>query len=105
MLKVDFEFYKGILFVRLKGILTKYSLMIIYFSSLIDYIGFKYIVFNINNIRLIDAYAIDYLVNYNRSLNSHNKKAFVCLDTSSFISKFSNKIQIINKEKEVLNKI
>lgn len=105
MLSVDFEFYKGVLFVRLKGIFTKYSLGCNDFSSLIDYIGFKYIVFNISKIRQIDVYAIDYLINYSKKLLFCNQKSFICLNEGRLANKFINNVEVITRENEVLNKI
>lgn len=49
MLKINLEFRKGVLFVRLNGSLNdKDSLDNI--NSLINEIGFKYIVFNVDNL-------------------------------------------------------
>ena len=103
MLKVDFEFYKGILFVRLRGILNKYNLLSADFFSLINYIGFKYVVFNINSIRQIDIFAINYLINYSKDLLLSDKKSFICLNEGRLINKFINNVEIISREKEVLN--
>ena len=105
MLRVDFEFYKGILVVRLTGLLTKYSLMKEDFCSLINYIGFRYVVINLNNVRLIDGFCINYLIKFNHNFTSHTNKSFICLTSSSFLDKFSNKVCIISKESEVLSKI
>lgn len=105
MLKADFEFYKGILFVRLKGILTHYSLINNNINLIVDGIGFKYVVFNINDIRQIDVDGIKYLINYCNSLEKRNSKALVCVAGQPFFEKFKKWVPVINKEKEVFNKI
>ena len=58
MLKINMEFRKGILFVRLKGPLTRYT-----YRSLDDYLipvindhGIKYLVYNLEAVTLIDNY-------------------------------------------------
>lgn len=103
MLKTEFEFYRGILFIRLKGVLTKYSLINNNIDKIIDYIDFKYVVFNIDNINQIDAYGINYLINHNNSLNKHNGKVLICQNNNLFKSKFISKVQTITREKEVFN--
>ena len=103
MLKVELEFYKGILFIRLKGILTKENIENENLNQIIEEIGFKYIVFNIDNIKQIDGYGIRYLINYNNKLKNDNGKAIVCQDSTLFLDKFIPKIEFIKKEKEVFN--
>lgn len=105
MLKTDFEFYRGILFVRLRGILTKYSLINNNIDKVVNKLGFKYIVFNIDNINQIDAYGINFLINYNNSLKSKNGKVIICQNNELFLEKFISKVQTIKKEREVFNKI
>lgn len=105
MLKTDFEFYRGILFVRLRGILTKYSLINNNIDKVVNKLGFKYIVFNIDNINQIDAYGINFLINYNNLLKSKNGKVIICQDNELFLEKFISKVQTIKKEREVFNRI
>lgn len=104
-LKVDFEFYKGILFIRLKGVLTEYSLSNNIIDKIINYMGFKYIVFNIDNIYQIDSYGINYLINHNLSLKNKEGKVFICQKNNLFLTKFISKVQTITKEREVFNNI
>lgn len=103
-LKVDFEFYRGILFIRLKGILTKYSLSNTDIDKVINDIGFKYIVFNIDNINQIDAYGINYLINHHEALKNRDGKALICQNNKLFLNKFISKVQTITKEREVFKK-
>jgi len=104
-LKVDFEFYRGILFIRLNGVLTEYSLSNNIIDKIINDIGFKYIVFNIDNIYQIDSYGINYLINHNLSLNKKKGRVFICQKNNLFLAKFISKVQTITKEREVFSKI
>jgi len=58
MLKINMEFRKGILFVRLKGVLTKYTYKSLdnYLIPVINNYGIKYIVYNLEALTLIDDY-------------------------------------------------
>lgn len=103
MLKVEMEFYKGILFIRLKGILTKRSVMNTKLDSMLRDIGFYYIVFNIDNIKQIDAYGIRYLISYSNSLKKRYGKAIICQYNVEFLDKFIPKMEVIKREKEVFN--
>ena len=105
MLKVEYEFYKGILFIRLKGILTKKTIEKTDLNNTLLDIKFKYIVFNINNIKQIDGYSIKYLINYNDIIKKDKGKAIICQNNTVFLDKFIPKIEIIKNEKEVLNVI
>ena len=103
MLKVKLEFYKGILFIRFKGILNKNNIKKTNLNNILEQLGFKIIVFNINDIKAIDGYGIKYLINYNTKLKKYDGKAIVCQDNTEFIDKFVPKIKFIKKEKEVFN--
>ena len=105
MLKVEYEFYKGILFIRLKGILTKKTIEKTDLNETLLDIKFKYIVFNINNIKQIDGYSIRYLINYNNDMKKENGKAIICQNNVCFLDKFIPKIDIIKSEKEILKVI
>ena len=58
MLKINMEFRKGILFVRLKGALTKYTYKSLdnYLIPVINNHGLKYLVYNLEAVTLIDSY-------------------------------------------------
>lgn len=63
MLKINMEYRKGILFIRLKGDLTKYTYKSLnnYLLPVINNQGIKYIVYNLENIQIIDKYGKDSL--------------------------------------------
>jgi len=56
MLKINMEYRRGVLFVRLKGKLTKYTYKSLenYLIPLINKYGIKYLVYNLEAITLID---------------------------------------------------
>ena len=58
MLKINMEFRKGVLFVRLKGDLTKYTCECLedYLIPVIIKNGFKYLVYNLEAITVMDNY-------------------------------------------------
>lgn len=108
MFKVDFEFRKGILFVRLKGCLTKdtylknRNLLI----NTIDNIGCKYIALNIDEIRSIDIYGINYISNFYNLVSNNCGKLVLC-DKNKNISKqlFNNKIPCVVNELDLFKMI
>lgn len=98
MLKINLEFRKGVLFVRLKGSLNdKDSLENI--NSLINEIGFKYIVFNVDNLKCIDMEGIKCILNYQKSLLNKHGKLLIC-ESDKVISDriFKNRIPNITTE-------
>jgi anti-anti-sigma factor len=103
MLKINMEYRKGILFIRLKGELTKYTYKSLnnYLISVIKNQGIKYIVFNLAYINLIDNYGkaslkmiIDEVKkNHGRGLIAHSK------------IRFDNNFKIIDDELMAFNAI
>lgn len=91
MLKINFEFSRGILFVRLKGDLNKYNIKDLKIKD------FKFIVLNIDNMYSIDSYSIKYLNNIYKNNQSKNGKMIVC-DKFNISKKLLKDIPKINKE-------
>ncbi len=89
MLKINFEFSRGILFVRLKGDLNKNNIKKLKIQD------FKFIVLNIDNMYSIDSYSIKYLNNIYK--NSKNRKMIIC-DKFNISKKLLKDIPKINKE-------
>jgi len=58
MLKINLEYRKGILFVRLKGDLTKYTYECLeeYLIPVISKHGIKYLVYNLEAVTIMDNY-------------------------------------------------
>ena len=106
MLKVNFEFRKGVLFVRLRGNLDKDNYKVSELNNLIENIGLKYVVINLNDITSIDTYCIDCLINFSNKLSSDNGKILIC-EKDCLIGKrlLKNRIPLINSELEAFNLI
>ena len=102
MLRIDYKFINGIIFIRLNGVLTKYSFLKSDINKFISYMGFKYIVFNINNVRLVDGYVINYI--NNKSLSLNDGILAVCNNKEWLKNKFINKVLFISKESDILKK-
>jgi len=98
MLKINLEFRKGVLFVRLNGNLNDPD-SLNNINSLINEVGFKYIVFNLDNLKCIDIHGINLILNYNNKLKNNNGKLLLC-EKEDIISNhlFKNKIPYIKNE-------
>lgn len=72
MLKTNFEFRRGILFVRLKGDLNKNTI------KELNVKDFKFIVLNINDMYSIDSYCIKYLNNIYKKNRDKDGKIIIC---------------------------
>ena len=91
MLKINMEFSKGILFIRLKGDLNKNTI-----KGLIDR-DFKYIVLNIDNMYSIDSYSIEYINKLYKIINNTSGKMVIC-DKFNISRKLLKDIPKIDKE-------
>lgn len=104
MLKINFEYRKGILFVRLCGRLDEenYHKKIDILKNLINDIKFKYIVMNLDNLSSIDIYGINYIIGYNSLIEKNNGKLYLCEKSNNIVSNiFKNKLNSINNELEI----
>lgn len=80
MLDINFEFRKGILFIRLSGVLNKNTVNKLQneVTDLIKDNGIRNVVFNISGLEVIDMKGINSLI-YNYELCHNNKgKSLVC---------------------------
>lgn len=98
MLKINTEFRKGIMFVRVNGNLNKSNV------NIIEYDDFKYIVFNFDNLLSIDSYAINYIINYNNKIIKDNGKLIICEKNNNLANNiFKCRIPIIDNEIKAFN--
>ena len=106
MSKVDYEFKKGVMFVRFLGTLINYNYKEIIDNVIyvIKRIGIKLVVFNLDNIKAIDAFCIDYLLKCNKIIKEEDGKMFIC-SNNCFKTKFWHRIPIIRSENEAFNVI
>ena len=99
MLKINMEYRKGILFVRLKGSLTRYNYLKFnnYMHSIIKDKGINYLVFNLELVKLIDHEGRECL----KELLKEVKEGFIC----NSIFKLDNNFMIIENELVAFNTI
>ena len=91
MLKTNFEFSRGILFIRLKGDLNKNNIKELKIKD------FKFIVLNIDNMYSIDSYSIKYLNSIYKKNQDMNGKMIIC-DKFNISNKLLKDIPKIDKE-------
>ena len=103
MLKIDTEFRKGIFFIRLNGRLDNYE-NLDKVNSLIENIGIKYVVLNIDNLQVLDVNTINYIINYNDKILESKRRLLIC-DTNINRRRIFNKIPNINCEIEAFTLI
>ena len=97
MLLIEKEFRKGILFVRLKGRLTREEVPYLNMevTRLIEDIGIHNVVFNISNINDIDMEGVNVLL-YNYNLCRNNDGISMLCGVNSEISEYINHSSISN---------
>ncbi|MDD4035864.1 MAG: STAS domain-containing protein [Bacilli bacterium] len=106
MLKIETEYRRGILFIRLEGILNKKTSVKLNneIGSIIDKMGLKYIVFNIENIVSIDINGVNTLLNQYKLVSNNKGRILVCgfkdniVINNTYKSKLLSYIDEINNE-------
>lgn len=109
MLTIQKEFRKGILFVRLLGVLNKETVKKLYeeVTMLVKDMEIKNVVFNIEELDTIDIYGInEILLNYRLCKNNNgvsllcgvndNVKDYIDSSSISFIQKVSNELKALD---------
>ena len=107
MLEIDKQFYKGILFVRLKGSLNKKTIDQLKddVSNLIKDNGLRNIVFNISNLSSIDCYGINALL-YNYELCRNNKgNSLICGFRDNIVKRRIENSRLLNYMYETSNEL
>ena len=104
MLKISFEFRKGIFFIRLIGSLNTKTYQTIEkeLSSLIMYNKFKYIVINTNYLEEIDLDGINYLTKIYFMTIENNSNLVICDKFNILKRLLNNNVPNIEDELEVL---
>lgn len=90
MLKINTEFRKGVLFVRLSGQIKdeKYLDSI---NTIIEDIGIKYVVLNIDKLRYVDVNSINHIIDYNKQILKNKGRLLIC-DTNQNRERMFNNI-------------
>lgn len=107
MLDINIEFRKGILFIRLEGILnyeTVYKLNEEVLNT-IKTNGIKYIVFNLENLYYIDMDGIKAIMNHYNLVNSYNGKSLICGISSSLVKNRIKQSNILDYLSETSNEL
>ncbi len=97
MLKINTEFRKGVLFVRLSGQIEDDN----YLESinhLIENIGIKYIVLNIDNLMAVSVESINHIIDYNQKILKNKGRLLICDANHNRKVLFENRIPKINCE-------
>ena len=106
MLKVDLEYYKKVLFIRLNGVLTRSTSYKInnYLVPVILKQKIKYGVLNLQNITDIDEDGIDSLHNIKYAIKSNHGLVYLYENNKNIVKKI-NKLHLkkITEENDVLN--
>ena len=104
MLNINFEFRKGIFFIRLFGDLNKetYKKRDIYLKELLENNNFKYIVLNTNYLNTIDLDGISYITKILLTTKNDDCNLVICDKTKLFKTLLNNNIPSIEDELEVL---
>lgn len=101
MLKINMEYRKGILFIRLKGELTRFNYQSLndYLIPLIDENGIRFIVMNLSYLSLIDNYGKDSIRTIISETKKNNGKGLICKPKV----RFDDTTRIIDNELSALN--
>lgn len=89
VVKINIEFRKGLLFIRLAGILSKDTSNIL--SNSIHYFikegGVKYFVINLKNLDYIDEEGLSILKENNKDIILHNGNLIICQSNNTYVEK------------------
>ncbi len=98
LLDIDIEFTKGILFIRLSGVLDKRTINKFKeeVNNLIMENGIRNIVFNISSLQSIDCYGINTLLNNYELCRNNNGKSLVCGLCNNLVKHRINNSRLLN---------
>lgn len=108
MLKIDTIYKKGVLFIRLYGVINKVTKMELdkVLESVINKVGIKYLLINFDSIYYINTDISKMLDNWSRKIAKNNGKFFICgyekINNKYFID-ISDSIFEMNDEFSVFN--
>lgn len=97
MLRINVEFRKGVLFVRLRGKIVDDSYLDS-INDLIDDMGIRYVVLNIDNLEYVDVNSINHIIDYNRKILKKHRRLLICDTNINRNNIFKNAIPNIKCE-------
>ena len=104
MLKMDLEYQKGILFIRLDGNLNRKNSYKInnYLVPVITKHKIKYVIYNLDKLKSIDESGIDALLNTKCKVRKNKGKIFLCKVNNDISWKLKRlRIKILSSEKTI----
>ncbi len=107
MLKINMEFSKGILWIRLDGLLNK-TTSNTFDDEVIPVIlkhEIKYVVVNLDKVNVIDLKGIESLISLNEVVRSMNGKTTLCSLTNREVKNILNKSEYNNTFYETSNEL
>ena len=107
MLNTILEFRKGILFVRLKGELTKKTSEIFEKSVLIKMKqgGIYHIVYNLEDLTKVDRYGYNRILYSYELCKRHSGMVFICDNLNEDVANYLNKHRILKYAKFLKNEL
>ena len=88
-MKINIEFRKGLLFIRLDGVLSKETSNVL--SECIHYFikegGVKYFVINLKKLDFIDEEGLNILKENNKDIILHNGNLIICNSSNIYVEK------------------
>ena len=97
MLKINTEFRKGIMFIRLNGEVDKLNIDNVFVND------FKYVVLNLDNLLSIDSEAIKNIIDYNNKITKNNGKLIICNKNYNVFTSLFKNIPVIDSEIKAFN--
>lgn len=107
MLEINMEFTKGILWIRLKGVLNKKTSET-FEEEVIPVIlkhGIKYVVINLDKLNLIDVKGIETLMSLNEVIHNLNGKTTLCSLTNKEVKDILNRKEYVCEFYETSNEL
>ena len=107
MLDIDMEYRKGILFVRLAGVLdeTTASKINIDVSKIINKGGIKYLVYNVENLQSINIDGINAMLDNYNTISNNNGKVVVCGLNNNLVKHRIQNSRLLNYLSETSNEL
>mgnify|MGYP003305139412 CR=1 FL=1 len=102
-MQISTEYYRGILFIRMKGRLEDNDLAKI--NNIINEFGIKYVVLNLSSLKDVSLESIDHIIKYNKEILKKKKYLLICDSNQRRNRLFKNIIPYINNELEAFSLI
>lgn len=102
-MQISTEYYRGILFIRIKRRLEDNDLAKI--NNIINEFGIKFVVLNLSSLKDVSLESIDHIIKYNKEILKKKKYLLICDSNQRRNRLFKNIIPYINNELEAFSLI